>query len=111
MPKRTPGGRVKRSQAPKDRRRPAPAAERAPAEREPLTARERAEATHPARAPAATSAAPARQSLLASVRRPGRQTGPTLVTDYAYVMADLRRIGILAAAAFAILVVLTFVIR
>lgn len=33
------------------------------------------------------------------------------ITDYNYVIADLRRIGVLAAAAFVILIGLTFVIH
>ena len=33
------------------------------------------------------------------------------ITDYSYVMADLRRIGVLAGAAFVILIGLTFVIH
>ncbi len=33
------------------------------------------------------------------------------ITDYSYVMADLRRIGVLAGAAFIILIGLTFVIH
>jgi hypothetical protein len=37
--------------------------------------------------------------------------GPTIITDYGYVAKDLRRIGILAGAAFAILIGLSFVIK
>ena len=109
MPKRSPGGRVKRTQ--KEKRRVAtPVAARTPtAAAEPLAPRERAEATQPARTAPATGTG--RQSLLAGVRRPARSNAPSLVTDYAYVMSDLRRIGVLAGAAFVLLVALTFVIR
>ena len=43
--------------------------------------------------------------------RPLGPSGPTIITDYAYVMTDLRRIGILAAVAFVVLLALSFVIR
>ncbi len=109
MPKRTPGGRVRKTTREKRRAAPvaAPPAEAAagPA----LTARERAEATHPVRAQ--TAAPVARPSLLAGVRRQARPNAPNLAVDYTYVMSDLRRIGILAGAAFLILIALTFVIR
>ena len=35
----------------------------------------------------------------------------TLAQDYRYVFSDLRRLGILAAATFAVLIVLGFIIR
>lgn len=43
--------------------------------------------------------------------RPARVGSLIPITDYRYVMADLRRIGVLAAAAFVILIGLTFVIH
>src|SRR5215469_8588210 len=43
--------------------------------------------------------------------RPSRANSLPMITDYRYVFADLRRIGILAAAAFLILIGLTFVIH
>ncbi len=116
MPKRIPGGRVKkegkgrhRVAAPPATRavgRPAATAGEPPRAQGPVAAA-------PSRAPVAPPSPPSvpRQSLLAGVRRPARPSAPTLVTDYAYVMADLRRIGILAARAFALLIALTFVIR
>jgi len=52
-----------------------------------------------------------RPSILAGVKRPARPAGPTIITDYSYVKSDLRRIGILAGAAFAVLIGLSFVIR
>ena len=36
---------------------------------------------------------------------------PTMVTDYHYVTTDLKRIGVIATAMFAIIIVLSFVIR
>lgn len=111
MPKRTPSGRMKKSA--RDRRpspRPVEAAEAtasaAPATTAPTTPSRLL--GNPTRAAAGQ---PSRQSVLSSVRRPARQSGPTLITDYAYVLSDLRRIGILAVVAVAILVGLTFVIR
>lgn len=52
-----------------------------------------------------------RQSLLTNVRRPARPSGPSLSTDYHYITADLKRIGMLVLAAFIILLALTLVIR
>jgi hypothetical protein len=66
-------------------------------------------APRPASQPAAGSGA--RQSILAGVRRTARAAGPTIITDYSYVTKDLRRIGVLAGAAFAILIGLSFVVR
>ncbi len=40
-----------------------------------------------------------------------RPTGLTMINDYSYVGADLRRIAVLAAGAFAILIGLTFVVH
>lgn len=68
----------------------------------------------------ATSAAPTRPqspnvaprpSMLAGVRRTTRASGPALVTDYNYVISDLKRIGILAGGAMVLLIGLTFVVR
>jgi hypothetical protein len=49
--------------------------------------------------------------VLAGVRRPARHPVATIITDYSYVRSDLRRIGILAASAFAILIALSFVVK
>jgi hypothetical protein len=43
--------------------------------------------------------------------RPPRSGSLIPITDYSYVMADLKRIGILAGAAFVILIGLTFVVH
>lgn len=43
--------------------------------------------------------------------RPPRSGSLIPITDYSYVMADLRRIGVLAGAAFLILIGLTFVVH
>jgi hypothetical protein len=43
--------------------------------------------------------------------RPARGSSLPMITDYRYVFADLRRIGLLAAGAFIILIILTFVIH
>jgi hypothetical protein len=59
-------------------------------------------------APAAT----ARPRLAASrTYRPPRSSIAPLITDYRYVLTDLRRIGVLAGVAFAVLLALTFVIH
>jgi hypothetical protein len=113
MPKRLPSGKTKRStrtvKTPERRAvSPASGGESAQA------------ASTPASAPATVSqrptqlrqtAPPPRQSLLNTTRRPAPKASPALVTDYGYVTADLKRIGVVSAAAFAILVVLSFVIR
>lgn len=104
MPKRMPGGRVKRT-GNKDRRR---GALPQPAEHATSPAASRP-APLPTARPAATAAP--RQSLLAGVRRPARSSAPPLTTDYSYVYSDLKRIGIVGGGAFALLVALTFVIR
>jgi hypothetical protein len=102
MPKRTPSGRAKRTRD--HRPEPRVAASLPPREASPATPR-RDEA-----APSAPSAS-VRTSMLANVRRPARRPGQTLITDYSYVLTDLRRIATLAVAAVVILVALTFVIR
>ncbi len=110
MSKRTPGGRAKKLS--KEKRRVAPptrVSARGVGPIDDSAQDEPTQAALPARA--APPAAPTRQSLLAGVRRPARAAGPTLITDYGYVLSDLRRIGIVAAGAFALLIVLTFVIR
>ena len=43
--------------------------------------------------------------------RPPRIGGLIPITDYSYVMTDLRRIGVLAGIAFLVLFALTFVIH
>lgn len=63
----------------------------------------------PASRPA--TASQSRQSILASVKRPGRPSGQTIITDYSYVSADLKRIAVLAVGAFALMIVLSFVVR
>jgi hypothetical protein len=45
------------------------------------------------------------------VARPARASSLPAITDYGYVFADLRRIGILAAVAFLVLIGLTFVVH
>ena len=55
-------------------------------------------ATSPSRTPSRSYRAPRAGSLIP-------------ITDYSYVMADLKRIGVLAAVAFVILAGLTFVIH
>jgi hypothetical protein len=57
-------------------------------------------------APGAPVATPARTVT------PARSGGPAPLTfDYTYVYRDLRRIAILAGSAFAILIILSFVIK
>lgn len=105
MSKRTPGGRAKKAQ--KDRRRTFVPAQPPATEQEgavPSSAPE-------TRRPVVTTASRPRESLLASVRRPARASAAGLSTDYRYVISDLRRIALVAAAAFAVLIGLTFVIR
>lgn len=43
--------------------------------------------------------------------RPARASSLPAITDYGYVFADLRRIGLLAAVAFVVLIGLTFVVH
>ena len=43
--------------------------------------------------------------------RPSRASSLPMITDYHYVLDDLRRVGILAALAFLVLIGLTFVIH
>jgi hypothetical protein len=43
--------------------------------------------------------------------RPSRASSFPAITDYGYVFADLRRIGLLAAVAFLVLTGLTFVVH
>ena len=116
MPRRTPGGRVKKDHRHSRRAPPAaldgrlPAGGEAPAGAGPA---EVAQSTGPQPTAATrpgTPAPSARASLLAGVRRPARPGAPTLATDYAYVRSDLRRIGILAGSAFALEIILAFVI-
>lgn len=107
MPKRLPGGKVKRGTK--------PARARVPQRRFPTAGAEAPADAAPAPSPVPPAArrpvAPVRQSLLNTVRRPAAKSGPTLVTDYSYVLADLKRIGIVSAGALAILITLSFVIR
>jgi hypothetical protein len=58
----------------------------------------------------ARSATPARPGNAARVSLPARPP-VTTTQNYAYVMKDLRRLGILSAGVFAVLVVLGVVIR
>ncbi len=60
-------------------------------------------------APAASPSTPAERPPV--VLRPPRPAGPALPTDYTYVKQDLRRIALLSAGAFAILGLLSLVIR
>jgi hypothetical protein len=43
--------------------------------------------------------------------RPARASSLPAITDYSYVFADLRRIGLLAVIAFIVLLGLTFVVH
>ena len=43
--------------------------------------------------------------------RPARASSLPLIVDYRYVLADLKRIALLAAVAFAVLIGLTFVVH
>lgn len=66
-----------------------------------------AQATKPAGPVGTTSA-----SASTSAGRPTAQRVPVTVTqDYSYVLQDLRRLGILAAATFAVLIALGLIIR
>lgn len=68
----------------------------------------------PASPPTATARPAARQpmsSIPPRTRRPARSGGLIPITDYSYVMTDLRRIAVLAAAAFVVLGGLTFVVH
>jgi hypothetical protein len=60
-------------------------------------------------APRPTSAS--RFAPSSRLARPARASSLAAITDYHYVLADLRRIGILAAIAFLVLIGLTFVIH
>ena len=109
MPKRLPSGKTKRNTKPARARvsqRPiAPAA---------ATPDEAAPASPPVSSPSSAArrpAAPARQSLLNTVRRPAAKPGPTLTTDYSYVISDLKRIGVVSAGVVVILIALSFVIH
>jgi hypothetical protein len=64
------------------------------------------------RAPISSSAAPSRTPYAAPRGvRPARTSSFPAITDYGYVFADLRRIAILAAIAFIVLIGLTFVVH
>jgi hypothetical protein len=66
----------------------------------------------PERAPApATSTPPRTAYAVPRATRPARASSLPAITDYGYVFADLRRIGILAGAAFLVLIGLTFVVH
>ena len=70
-----------------------------------------ASAAYPPAAPA--GGRPLRPTLRRGVVGPtGRAPAPpTVEIDYRYVVHDLRQIGVLAAAGFVILIVLSFVVR
>jgi len=54
----------------------------------------------------------AAQPTTPAVRQPGAPRVPVTVTqDYRYVMSDLRRLGIVAVATFAVLIALGLIIR
>jgi hypothetical protein len=59
----------------------------------------------------ATGATPRPPTPGARIVRPSRAGSLPSITDYGYVFADLRRIGLLAGAAFAVLIGLTFVVH
>jgi hypothetical protein len=64
----------------------------------------------PAEAPARNGAAESRVGGVSRVYNAPRSPA-SLAQDYRYVLNDLRRLGILAAATFAVLIILGFVIR
>ncbi len=57
------------------------------------------------------SRAPTPPRVAGTTVRPARASNLPLITDYHYVYDDLRRIGVLAGIAFAVLIGLTFVVR
>ena len=59
----------------------------------------------------AVAAAPARSAWAPAARLMSRSSGVIKDEDYRYIYGDLRRIGILAGSLFAVLIVLTFVLR
>lgn len=65
----------------------------------------------PRRAPPVATATPARFAPTARVARSPRPGALSTITNYHYVLDDLRRIGILAAIAFLVLIGLTFVVH
>jgi hypothetical protein len=107
MPKRLPGGKMKRGTKPARSRVPQGRPPGAGAADADVTSTELAAAHAPVRRPLA----PARQSLLTTVRRPLQKSGPALATDYSYVMSDLKRIAVVSVGALVLLVVLSFVVR
>ena len=114
MPKRLPGGRPAKDRRPKKRAPVPQATVPAPADGSSPVLHE--SVAQPPVEPRAisqrTSPAPVvRQSVLASVRRPGKPTVAPMQTDYSYIAKDLRRIGLLAGVGMAVLVALTFVVR
>ncbi|HUX86485.1 MAG TPA: hypothetical protein VMW65_05745 [Chloroflexota bacterium] len=75
----------------------------------PTAARPTASAA-PYSAPSRPSAGSSRVPSAVRSARP-RSTGLTMINDYSYVGADLRRIAMLAGGAFVVLIGLTFVIH
>jgi hypothetical protein len=65
----------------------------------------------PAAAAAPAALAAARPAWSSGQRTSTRSTGTIRAEDYHYIYSDLRRIGILAGTVFAILAVLSFVLR
>lgn len=59
----------------------------------------------------APQAAPARAAWAPVLRTQSRGSGQIRDEDYRYIYSDLRRIGLLAGSLFAVLIVLTFVLR
>ena len=65
----------------------------------------------PAASAAPAAPAAARPAWSSGQRTATRSTGTIRAEDYRYIYSDLRRIGILAGSVFAVLVVLSFVLR
>jgi len=63
----------------------------------------------------APEAAPTRAAMAKPAAQPSRSTGVQQAAvnfreEYAYVLSDLRRVGMLAAAMFAVLIILSFLL-
>jgi hypothetical protein len=62
-------------------------------------------------APSSATGSARSASPVARISRPARSSSLAAITDYSYVTSDLRRIGLLAGVAFAVLIGLTFVLH
>ncbi len=61
--------------------------------------------------PAGPAAAPSSSAGASAVRTTAGRVPVTVMQDYSYVLQDLRRLGILAAATFVVLIALGLIIR